>query len=165
MTDARATSGRTASSGFTLVELVVFLAIMSVGTVLAARTLINRAERREDVEAVKSMVTLASRRSLTESRHFGVHYDSTNQTIGLFEDIAKDNAFNGLDTLISIYKLDTLSKMRMVNSLGQSSKDMTFKKNGTLAPEISFQLDYVGHYKDTATLQVIAASGQVLQVR
>jgi Tfp pilus assembly protein PilE len=156
---------RAASGGFTLIELMVFLAIMSMGTVLAARTLMNRAARREDVEAVKSMITLASRRSLTESRHFGVHYDSTNKTMGFFEDVSKDNIFNGYDTLSTIFKLDTLSTMRMVNSLGQSSKDMTFKKNGTLAPEISFQLDYVGRYHDTATLQIIAASGQVMQIR
>jgi Tfp pilus assembly protein PilE len=153
------------SAGFTLVELVVFIAIMGMGTMLAARTFMNRAGRRADVDGIKALITLASRRSLTESRHFGVHYDSTNQTIGLFEDVAKDNLFNGFDTLTSILKIDTLATMRLVNSLGQSSKDMTFKKNGTLAPEISFQLDYVGRYHDTCTLQIIAASGQVMQLR
>jgi Tfp pilus assembly protein FimT len=158
------TPGRS-QGGFTLPELMVILVFLGMGTALTAKTLINRAERRADVEDIKSIITLASRRSLVESRHFGVHYDSTLNTFGLFEDIAKDNSFNGVDTLISVVKMDKLAKLTMINSDGSSLKDMCFKKNGTLAPEISFQISYMGRYQDTTRFQVIAASGRVLVLK
>jgi prepilin-type N-terminal cleavage/methylation domain-containing protein len=149
-------------AGFTLVEVMTVLVILSIGMALGARGLMSRTERRADVDAVKSMLNLASRRSLVESRHFGIHFNPTLKTAALFEDQNKDNLFDGTDTVVSLVKCNPNSGLGVVDVANVAATDVCFKKNGAVATDNSYQLTYVAPAGDTAKLQIIAASGRVV---
>ena len=148
--------------GFTLVEMLIVMVLFSITSGLFAKSLLSKARKRADVEAVKSILDLASRRALIESKHFGINFDPSLKTASLFEDIAKDNIFNGTDTLTSLVKCNTLSGLAVVNESNVAATDICFKKNGAVSSNNSYLLTYVAPTGDTAKLQIIAASGRVL---
>jgi prepilin-type N-terminal cleavage/methylation domain-containing protein len=150
--------------GFTLVEMMVALLIIGLGMAALAGSFLGRSKRMADLEAVKSLIDLAARRSVVEARHFGVHFDSTLHTAGLFEDRNNDDRFNGTDTLSSVARLYPLSKLKMTTSGSASLADICFKKNGSTSSGNSFELKYIGSAGDTTRLQVIAASGRILGI-
>ncbi|GEM_PF-6683352 len=148
--------------GFTLVELMIVLLIFCMTTTLFARNILGRTKKTADIDAVKSLVNMAARRSVVEAKHFGVHFDSTLHTAGLFEDRNTDDLYNGTDTLCSLAKLYPLSQLRIATTAAVSMTDICFKKNGATSSGNSFELKYVGEAGDTSTMQIIAASGRLL---
>jgi prepilin-type N-terminal cleavage/methylation domain-containing protein len=147
--------------GFTLVEMMVALLLIGLGTAAFAGSFLGRSKRMADLEAVKSLIDLAARRSVVEARHFGVHFDSTLHTASLFEDRNNDDLFNGTDTLSSVARLYPLSKLKLATSGSASRSDICFKKNGSTSTGNSFELKYIGSTGDTTRLQIIAASGRI----
>jgi prepilin-type N-terminal cleavage/methylation domain-containing protein len=148
--------------GFTLVELMVVLLIASLTTGMLAHSLLARTKRSADLDAVKTLLNLAARRSVVEAKHFGVHFDSTLHTAGLFEDRNNDDHYNGTDTLATIAKLYPLSSLRVATTAAVAMSDVCFKKNGATSSGNSFELKYLGASGDTAKMQIIAASGRLL---
>ena len=148
--------------GFTLVELMVVLLIASLATGMLAHSLLGRTKKAADLEAVKALINLAARRSVVEARHFGVHFDSTLHTAGLFEDRNNDDHYNGTDTLAAIARLYPLSTLRVATSGPAPMSDVCFKKNGATSSGNSFELKYIGAQGDTAKMTIIAASGRLL---
>jgi hypothetical protein len=138
------------------------MVLMSIGTGYFAKGLLSKAEKRADVYAVESILSLASRRSLVESKHFGIHFNKGLKTAGLFEDVDKDNLFNHVDTLISLVKCNPNSGISMVDDASNAAVDVCFKKNGGVASDNSFEFTYVAPAGDTAKLQIIAASGRIM---
>lgn len=150
--------------GFTLVEMMVALLLIGLGTAAFAGSFLGRSKRMADLEAVKSLIDIAARRSVVEARHFGVHFDSSLHTAGLFEDRNNDDRFSGTDTLSSIARLYPLSKLKLTTSGSVSLADVCFKKNGSTSSGNSFELKYISSTGDTARLQIIAASGRILGI-
>ena len=149
-------------AGFTLVEVLTVLIIFGIGSGMFVKGLLSKAQKRADVDAVKSLLDLASRRALIESKHFGIHFNPSLKTAGLFEDIGRDHIFNGSDTLVSLVKCNPLSGLAVVNEANVTATDICFKKNGAVSSDNSFQFTYVAPTGDTAKLQIIAASGRIL---
>ena len=148
--------------GFTLVEMMVAVLIIGLGLGILAGSFLGRSKRTADLEAIKSLIQLAARRSVVEARHFGVHFDSTLHTAGLFEDRNNDDLFSGTDTLISVARLYPLSKLKVSTTAATAMSDICFKKNSSTSSGHSFELKYIGSTGDTTRLQVIAASGRIL---
>ncbi len=148
--------------GFSLVEMMVVLLILTATTTIFAHSLLGRAKKTADVTAVKTLLNLAARRSIVEAKHFGVHFDSTLHTASLFVDRNEDNVFNGTDTLSSIAKLSPLGSLKVAATSATPMTDICFKKNGAISSGDSFELTYLGVNGDSSKLQVIAASGRVL---
>ncbi|MDB5048294.1 MAG: hypothetical protein JWO30_1365 [Fibrobacteres bacterium] len=148
--------------GFTLVEMMVVLLILSITTGVFAHSLLGRSKKAADVNAVKTLLNMAARRSIVEAKHFGVHFDSTLHTASLFVDRNEDNIFSGTDTLSSIAKLSPLGRLSMATTAAVAMGDVCFKKNGAVSSGDSFQITLVGVNGDSAKMQVIAASGRVL---
>jgi prepilin-type N-terminal cleavage/methylation domain-containing protein len=148
--------------GFTLVELMVVLLIASLSTGMLAHSLLARTKRSADLDAVKTLLNLAARRSVVEAKHFGVHFDSTLHTAGLFEDRNNDDHYNGTDTLATIARLYPLSTLRVSTTAAVAMSDVCFKKNGATSSGNSFELNYLGARGDTTKMQIIAASGRLI---
>jgi prepilin-type N-terminal cleavage/methylation domain-containing protein len=148
--------------GFTLVEMMVVLFIFSLSTAVFARSLLGRAKKSVDVNAVKSMLNLAARKSVVESKHFGVHFDSTLHTASLFVDRNDDDVFNGTDTLSSVARLSPLGKVDLSSTAASPTRDLCFKKNGAVSSGNSFEIVLKGANGDYSKLTVIAASGRVV---
>jgi prepilin-type N-terminal cleavage/methylation domain-containing protein len=146
-------------SGFTLIEVLVVLVCLGLGTSILAGSLFKGTTRKADQQAYKSLLIMASKRSLNEASHYGVHYDSITGVIGLFEDLGSDGSFNGLDTLKSQYRLHSGTKISILDSDSLSAVDICFRKNGATSEEVSYAINMIRIEGDTATLQVIAASG------
>lgn len=153
---------RAGQGGFTLMETMTVMVIMSIGMGVYAKGLLSKAEKRADLDAVKSMLNLASRRSLVESKHFGIHFNSNLKTVALFEDQAKDNAFNGTDTVISLVKCNPNSAISLADIANVVTPDLCFKKNGAVSTDNSYELTYVAPSGDSAKIQIIAASGRIV---
>ncbi len=149
-------------NGFTLVEVMVIMILLSIGTGVFAKGLLSKAKKRADVDALKALINLASRRSLIESKHFGVHFNPSANTIGLFEDKDKDNIFGGTDTLVSIVKCAFNSSLGLIDSKNVVATDLCFKKNGSVASDLSYQVNYVAPAGDSSKFQIIAASGRII---
>jgi prepilin-type N-terminal cleavage/methylation domain-containing protein len=147
------------ASGFTLIEVVVVVSCLGLGFALLAGSLFKGSTRKADSQAVKSMLSLASRRSLNEARHICMHYDSVSAMVGTFEDSNEDDIFNGVDTLRSQYKLRQGSTISILDSDSAKGLDICFRKNGATSSELSYELTLVSAAKDTTRLRVIAASG------
>jgi prepilin-type N-terminal cleavage/methylation domain-containing protein len=148
--------------GFTLVEMMVVLLIFSVSTAVFARSLLGRAKKAADVNAVKTLLNMAARRSVVESKHFGVHFDSALHTASLFVDRNGDDAFNGTDTLSSVARLSPLGKVTLSTTAAAPARDLCFKKNGAVSSGNSFELVLKGANGNSSRLLIIAASGRVL---
>ena len=148
--------------GFTLVELMIVMLVFSLTSTLFAHSLLSRTKKTADLDAVKALMTMAARRSVVEAKHFGVHFDSTLHTAGLFEDRNSDDLYNGTDTLCTLAKLYPLAQMRVKTTAAVTLTDICFKKNGATSSGNSFELRYVGTEGDTARMQVIAASGRLV---
>jgi prepilin-type N-terminal cleavage/methylation domain-containing protein len=148
--------------GFTLVELIAGLVIASLSLTVLVMGLVGRAKRAADLDSVKNLITMASRRSVAEAKHYGVHFDSTLHTAGLFEDRNSDNSFSGSDTLSAITRLNPLGSLSIANTSATRFSDVCFKKNGATGSGDSFELVYVGDNGDSAKMQIIAASGRLL---
>jgi len=146
-------------NGFTLIEVMVVIFFLTLGTALMGATFSKHAKRKADIVAIKDMLTLASRESLNDASHYGMHYDSLMNTIGWFEDENNDDLFSSTDTLKGIISLTPGSKLFVIDSDSLMAFDICFKKNGATASELSYDLTYVGPLKDTINFQVIAASG------
>ena len=148
--------------GLTLVELMVVLLLLGVSTSLMANSLISRSKKSADVDAIKSLLNLAARRSVIEAKHFGVHFDSTQHTASLFEDINNDDLYSGTDTLAMLAKLNPLTKVLIATTASVPLTDICFKKNGATSTGNSFEITYLPMKGDTVKMQVIAASGRVM---
>jgi prepilin-type N-terminal cleavage/methylation domain-containing protein len=148
--------------GFTLVEIMVVMLILAIATGAFAHSLLGRTKKTADLDAVKNLLNVAARRSIVEAKHFGVHFDSTLHTASLFVDRNEDDVFSGTDTLSSLAKLSPLGRLKVATTAAAPMADICFKKNGAVSSGASFELTYVGVNRDTAKLQVIAASGRVL---
>ena len=151
-------------AGFTLIELLVVIIILGIGARVLAKSLLDKALKGSNRDSFKSLLIQASRKSLTEARHYGVHYDSTTKIIGVFRDLNADETFNSADTLMTATKLNARSIVKILNSDGGVVKDICFKKNGSTSTGKSYSITYKGVGKDTFALQVIAASGQILEL-
>ncbi|MEO6095195.1 MAG: type II secretion system protein [Fibrobacteria bacterium] len=148
--------------GFTLVEMMVVLLIASLTSGMLAHSLLGRTKKAADLDAITALINLAARRSIVEARHFGVHFDSTLHTAGLFEDRNNDDRYNATDTLATIARLYPLSTVKVVASGADPMSDVCFKKNGATSSGNSFELKYVSSQKDTVKMTVIAASGRLM---
>jgi len=148
--------------GYTLVELMVVVVLLGIGTGLSARGLYSKAQKRVDIDAVKGLINLASRRSLIESKHFGIHFNPDQKTAGLFEDIGKDNIFNNSDTIVAMIKCNPNSNINFVDQSNSPAQDLCFKKNGGVSDDKSYQLTYLAAAGDSSKIQIIAASGRIL---
>jgi prepilin-type N-terminal cleavage/methylation domain-containing protein len=148
--------------GFSLVELMTVITIMSIGTGIFAKSLLSKAQKRADVDAVKSMLTQASNQSLVRAKHFGIHFNLELKTAGIFEDLDKDNIFNGSDTVISYVRYNPNADLAVADADDVPTLDICFKKNGAVSSDNSYELTYVAATGDTAKLQIIAASGRVM---
>lgn len=151
-----------AARGYTLVELMVVIVLLGIGTGVAARGIYSKTQKRVDVEAMKGLINLASRRSLIESKHFGIHFNPSTKTAGLFEDTGKDNIYNNSDTIISIIKCNPNSSLTFVDQSNNIASDICFKKNGAVSDDKSYQLSYLAPAGDSSKIQIIAASGRIL---
>ncbi|HKP96570.1 MAG TPA: prepilin-type N-terminal cleavage/methylation domain-containing protein [Fibrobacteria bacterium] len=148
--------------GFTLVEMLVVLLVFSLATAVFAHSLLGRAKKSADVNAVKTLLSLAARRSIVEAKHFGVHFDSTLHTASLFVDRNGDDLYSGTDTLSSIARLSPLGRVDVATTAAAPMGDVCFKKNGAVSSGNSFEIVLVGVNGDSSKMQVIAASGRVL---
>lgn len=148
--------------GFTLVEMMVVMLVLTLSTAVFAHSLLGRSRKTADVNSLKSLLNLAARRSIVEAKHFGVHIDSTRHIAALFEDRNSDDAYNGTDTLSSIAKLNPQGLLSMATTASAPGSDICFKKNGAVSSGNSFRIVLVGAAGDSSILQVIAASGRVL---
>lgn len=157
------TSKRLSQKGYTLVELMIVIVVMGLGTGIFATTLTKKNHKRADTSAIKMILAQSSRQSIMEGKHYGIHYDAATRIVGLFKDVDEDDIFNGTDTLSTVIQLQSTATLNIVSSEGNAVEDICFKKNGAVAPELSYQLNYVNTLGDTAYLQVIAASGQTFE--
>jgi prepilin-type N-terminal cleavage/methylation domain-containing protein len=149
--------------GFTLVELMIIIVILGLGTGLFAASFEKKAKKRGDIYALKSMLLLASRQSVIDGLHFGIHYSASTHSVGMFQDHDEDNSFDNTDTLTRAFTLDPTASVTVVNSNNAAASDVCFKKNGAVANLLSYTVTYVGNQSDTTKLLVIAASGQTFQ--
>ncbi len=154
---------RCGQKGFTLVEMVVVLVLLSLGVGLFAATYETKSKKRGDIYALRAILLMASHQSVFDSKHFGVHYSAATHSVALFQDVDEDNAFDNTDTLSTAFTLDPTAGVSILSSNGDTASNICFKKNGAVADLHSYTLTYVSGQTDTTKLLVIAASGQTFQ--
>ena len=120
--------------GFTLVELIVVLVLISVSLALAAPTIshsIERAQFRKDVRSVTTMLTLTRSQAITQKIPYGTYIDHDNLTVWV--DPYKKNRENPTKDATQTY-LSNTNTLRVVIQKRSETKGISaliFHPNGS----------------------------------
>lgn len=153
-------------AGFTMIELMIVVVVISLATSMAApglQTAYERMKYRAAVRNVTSTLRLARSTAITTKQQVGVLLDDNTKTMTIFADLVNpaNYAFESGDSVISV---DTLPKEIVWLGTDCTNDVLAFEPNGSSGFEGGGNLYSLAYSSDMVAFHstnVLAATGRV----